>query len=84
MGKIFSFSLIEKRNLLEAYDKLPKMSQQEAAAKLDVSEATLCSNNEKQSVAGDEDWKQMCTGKAAVTEATLIKWTDNARSCNAP
>ena len=28
-----SFSLNEKHSLLEAYDKLPKMSQQDAAAK---------------------------------------------------
>ncbi len=40
------------------------------------------SNKEKQSAAGDGDRKQMCTGKAPVAEATLVRWF--ARSRNAP
>ena len=32
-GKRKSFSLSEKRSLLEAYDKLPKTSQRDAAVK---------------------------------------------------
>ncbi len=42
-GKRKSFSLNEKRRLLEASDKLPKTSQRDAAAKLGVPQATLCS-----------------------------------------
>ncbi len=42
-GKRNSFSLNEKHSLLEAYDKLPKMSQRDAAVKLGAPRATLCS-----------------------------------------
>ncbi len=42
MGKRKSFSLTKKRSLLKACDKLPKTSQQDAAVKLGVPQATLC------------------------------------------
>ncbi len=42
-GKRKPFSLNEKRRLLEASDKLLKTSQRDAAAKLGVPQAALCS-----------------------------------------
>ncbi len=58
-GKRKSFSLNEKRSLLEAYDKLLKISQQDVAVKLGVPQAALLySNNKKQSAASDGDRKQ--------------------------
>ncbi len=86
-GKRNSFSLNEKHSLLEAYDKLPKTSQQDAAETLGVPQVTLCSQVKQQETAmaaSDGDRKRMCTGKAPVVEAALVKWTDNARSHNAP
>ncbi len=41
-GKRKSLPLNEKRRLLEAYDKLPKTSQRDAAEKLGVPQAALC------------------------------------------
>ncbi len=35
--------IFSKCSLLQAYDKLPKTSQRDAATKLDVPQATLCS-----------------------------------------
>ncbi len=76
MGKRKSFSLNEKHSLLEAYDKLPKMSQRDAAVKLCVPQATLCSllkQRERVMAASDGDRKQMRTGKTPVIEAALVK-----------
>ncbi len=42
------------------------------------------SNDKKQSAASDGDRKRMCTRKAPVVEAALVKWIDNAWSRNAP
>ena len=86
-GKRKSFSLNEKRSLLEAYDKLPKTSQRDAAAKLGIPQATLCSlikQRETVMAANDGERKRRRPGKAPVVEAALVKWIDNARSRNAP
>ncbi len=80
------FSLNDKRRLLEAYDKLPRTSRRDAAAKLGVPQAASCSllkQQETVTAARDEDRKQMRTGKAPVAEAAPVKWIDNARSHNA-
>ena len=77
----------EKRNLLEAYDKLPKMSQRDAAAKLGIHQATLWSlikQRETVMKANDGDRKRRRPGKAPAVEAALVKWIDYARSRNAP
>lgn len=85
-GKRKSFSLNEKRSLLEAYDKLPKTSQRDAAAKLGIPQATLCSliKQRETVVAANDGRKRQRPGKAPVVEAALVKWIDNARSRNAP
>ncbi len=60
MGKRKSFSLNEKCILLRAYNELPKTRQLDAAAKLDVPQATLCSQlKQRETVmgAGDGDRK---------------------------
>lgn len=42
MSKRRDFTLAEKKELLKKYDSLPKMSQREAAHKLDVTQSFLC------------------------------------------
>ncbi len=86
-GKKKSFSLNEKHRLLDIYDKLPKMSQWDAAMKPGVPQATLCSVLKQQETvmaASDGDRKRMRAGKAPVIKAALIKWIDNVQSHNAP
>ena len=77
----------EKRSLLEAYDKLPKTSQRDAAEKLGIPQATFCSlikQRETVMNANDGDRKRRRPGKAPAVEAALVKGTDQARSRNAP
>ncbi len=53
-----SFSVNEKvvkSSLVKAYDKLPKMSQRDAVAKLPWLPCLVYSNNKKQSAASDGD-----------------------------
>ncbi len=59
LGKRKSFSLNEKRSVLKAYDRLPKISQQDTAARLFLRPCVVYSNNEKQykQVASDGDRK---------------------------
>ena len=42
MKKRRDLSIKEKVTILESYDKLPKMGQREAAAKLKISQPLLC------------------------------------------
>lgn len=42
----------EKRSLLEAYDKLPKTSQRDAATKLGIPQATLCADAQNKPTVG--------------------------------
>lgn len=78
----------EKRSLLEAYDKLPKTSQRDAAEKLGIPQPTLCSLiKQRETVMNandDGDRKRRRPGKAPAVEAALVKWIDHARSRNAP
>ncbi|XP_048878070.1 tigger transposable element-derived protein 6 [Brienomyrus brachyistius] len=86
-GKRKSFSLNDKRRLIEAYDKLPKMSQRAAARKLGIPQATLCTLLKRRQIvpaANNGDRRRIRSGKAPVVEAALVKWIDNAKSCNAP
>ena len=69
----------EKRNLLEAFDKLPKMSQRDAAAKLGIHQPTLWNlikQRETVMKANDGDRKRRRPGKAPAVEAALVKWID--------
>ncbi len=61
-----SFSLNEKCSFLEASDKLPKTSQRDAAAKLGVPQATLCSRHKQRETvmaASDGDRNECARGK---------------------
>ncbi len=74
-GKRKSFSFNEKHSLLEAYDKLPKMSQLDAGVQLGVTQATLCSwlkQPETFTAASDGDSKQTRMGRAPVVGAALL------------
>lgn len=86
-GKRKALSMNEKRSLLEAYDKLTNTSQRDAAAKLGIPQATLCSLLKQRETimhANDGERKRRRPGKAPAVEAALVKWIDNARSRNAP
>lgn len=74
-----SFSLNEECSLVKAHDKVPINSHRDAAAKLDVSQATSCglqSENKKEisTVCTRGDRKH--TGKAPLPS---FNWIDNVR-----
>ncbi len=61
VGKRKSFSLNEKRSLLEACDKEPKMSQRDAAGKLGVPQGPLWSIFIHETVTAASDKENKCT-----------------------
>lgn len=84
-GKRDKPSLNDKQNLIQAYEKLPRTSQQDAAEKLAIPRATVCSlQRETVEAASDRNRKQTYTGKAPAVKVTLMKWINNALSRTAP
>ena len=89
--KRIDLSLQEKRTILERYDKLPKMSQQNVAVHLKISQPLLCkilknrSNIETSQISNQNmDRKRERSGKDKQVESALKIWFSNVREKNAP
>lgn len=83
-------SLSEKINILEKYDKLPKLSQRNAAAQLKISQPILCKILKKRVEIEDAAkknenllTKRNRTGKDAQVESALKLWFANVREQDA-
>lgn len=84
-------SLQEKKNILECYDKLPKMSQRNAAVHLKVSQPLLCkilknraSIETAQMSNQNMHRKRERCGKDDQVESALKMWFTKVRERNAP
>ena len=82
-----SMSLSEKKALLETFDNLPKMSQREAAIKLNCPQSLLCrilknrGNLQEKVLAGDR--KRSRSGHFPEVDAAIIKRIRDSRERNA-
>ena len=90
MKKRRDLSIKEKVAILESYDKLPKMGQREAAAKLQISQPLLCKilkNRISLEMDIEENQNILCkrrrTGKNAEVESALKLWFTNVREDDA-
>lgn len=77
----------EKKALLVAYDALPKLSQRDAADRLQISQSALFSllknRDEILSNSCTTDRKRQRMGKEPVVEAAVVKWIAAVREKNA-
>lgn len=88
--KRINLSLKEKLGVLEKYDKLPKMSQRNAAGQLKISQALLCKilkqRDEIYKAAQNNDnlnVKRNRSGKDVQVESALKLWFKNVRDQDA-
>ena len=84
--KRISLSIERKKNIIESYDALPKMSQGSAADMLKIPRASLrliLSNRETIMASDNSDMKRLRVGKDVMVENCLIKWFDTVREKNA-
>lgn len=88
MSKRRDLSTSEKNELLKRYDSFGKISQREAAAKLEISQPLLCKilkNRYEIEVASlnneNTNRKRKRCGKDEEVEKTLKKWFTDVREC---
>ena len=87
LGKRRSFNCEEKKTLLDAYQKLPKMPKTEAAKRLNIPRTTLNDILKNPSELGQmnqfDHLKKQRMGKDATVESALYDWLLMARDKNA-